>query len=88
MIVLHDTGLLGGRLDFFSPIMIAINLKAQTWELGAQGACAPNFSQIISQSAPLQLKNLPVFVYEGAPEYMCPHLLNASHAPVCRPMFF
>ena len=38
---------------------------------GEQGTRAPNFSQIIRQSAPLQLEELPVFVYDGAPEYMC-----------------
>ena len=44
---------------------------------------APHFSQIIRQNAPLQLKKLLVFVYEGTPEYMCPlHFLNASYAPV------
>ena len=36
------------------------------------GYVPPHFSQIIRQSAPLQPKELPVFVYEGDPEYMCP----------------
>ena len=35
---------------------------------GGTGAYAPHLSQIIRQSAFLQLKTLPVFVYEGAPE--------------------
>ena len=49
----------------------------------AQGAQPPpQFSQIFRQSVPLQLKKLPVFLYEGAPEYTCLILLNASYIPV------
>ena len=48
---------------------------------GAQGHVPRTFSQIISQSAPLQLKKLPGFVYEGAPECMYPHFLNVSYVP-------
>ena len=47
---------------------------------GAQEACAPHFSQSIRQSAPLQLKTLPVFVYEGASDTCAPpYFLNASY---------
>ena len=43
----------------------------------ARGARAPpHFSYIFVQSAPLQLKKLPVFVYEGAPEYKYPPLFE------------
>ena len=43
---------------------------------GAQEACAPHFSQSIRQSAPLQLKTLPVFVYEGASDTCAPLLFE------------
>ena len=48
----------------------------------AEGARALYFSQIIKQSAPFQLKKLPVFVYESAPVYMCPYSLNDSYVPL------
>ena len=44
----------------------------------------PCFLQIIRQSAHLHLKKLRVFVYEGAPEYMCPQFFECfSYVPVC-----
>ena len=39
---------------------------------GVQMTRGPHFSQIIRQSAPLQLKKMPIFVHKGAPEYMYP----------------
>ena len=44
--------------------------------VGTQEPRASHFSQIIRQSVHLQFKNLYVFVYEGAPEYMCPPLFK------------
>ena len=41
----------------------------------------PPVSQIITHSAPLQLKKLPVFVYEGAPEYVCSTLFECFLRP-------
>ena len=40
---------------------------------GHRGLVPPTFLQIIRQSAPLQLKELPIFSFEGATEYMCPY---------------
>ena len=38
-----------------------------------------NCTSLLTQSAPLQLKKLPVSVYEGAPDKYSPNFLNASY---------
>ena len=49
---------------------------------GVQMTRGPHFSQIIRQSAPLQLKKMPIFVHKGAPEYMCSPLLECFLRPL------
>ena len=40
-----------------------------------------NFYKLLGKVPLLQLKKLPVFVHEGAPEYMWPHFMNAFYVP-------
>ena len=49
-----------------------VSIDVEIGGTGGTGGTWPHFSQSIRQSAPLQLKKMPVFVYEGTPEYMCP----------------
>ena len=64
------------NLVSFTRVKIIIDVGS-----GGTGGICPHSLKIIKQSAPLQLKMLPVFVYEGAPKYMYPHILNASCVP-------
>ena len=62
--------------------------KAMTTDMdvgtGGAGGTYPHFSQIIRQSAPLQLKKLPVFVMRVPLNiHVPPHFLNASYIPDC-----